>query len=64
MWSAVKGTIFHDWQIITGGMNRGHMSQSLAVSNLMYILRNMQQRTESGVNLLITLKKSHNIVTL
>ena len=23
MWSAVKGAIFHDMKIITGGMNRG-----------------------------------------
>ena len=50
MWSAVKGAIFHDWQIITGGMNRGHTSQSLAVSNLMYVVRNMQQCTlECGI---------------
>ena len=41
----VNGIIFHDWKIITGGMNRVHLSQSLAVSILMYIVRNMQQCT-------------------
>ena len=27
MWSAVKGAIFHDWKIITGGMNSGSFEQ-------------------------------------
>ena len=39
-----------------------HLSQSLAVSNLMYIVRNMQQwNAESRVNLLITLKECNGM---
>ena len=64
----VNGIVVQYWTIITGGMNCVLQSQSLAVSNLMYIVRNMQQCTlECGIwgeSTHYTKRMQWNVITL